>query len=120
MTNGHRKLFQCETTVISARVTRIGRLAGSTTCAGRGWCCAVQRAALIRSAGCPEVLAQQEDRVRRAEHERQHQRPERVAQTGLGQHQVQRDHRDGGRHHQRRDVHPEQGVAAGNSSRANA
>ena len=41
-----------------------------------------------------KVLAQQEDRVRRAEHERQHQRPERVAQAELGHHQIQRHHRD--------------------------
>ena len=32
ITSGHRKLFQCVTTVMIASVARIGRLTGTTTC----------------------------------------------------------------------------------------
>ena len=52
MTNGHMKLFHCDTTVISASVTRIGLLAGTTTCSRTSSVLAPSmRAALIRSAG---------------------------------------------------------------------
>ena len=52
MTSGHMKLFHCDTTVINASVTRIGRLAGTTTCTMTSSVLAPStRAALIRSAG---------------------------------------------------------------------
>src|SRR6476660_7778307 len=52
MTSGHMKLFHCDTTVISASVSRIGRLAVTTTCTMTVSVFAPStRAALIRSAG---------------------------------------------------------------------
>src|ERR1700712_5453506 len=46
------KLFHCDTAVIRARVTRIGRLAGSTTCTMTSMVVAPSiRAALMRSVG---------------------------------------------------------------------
>src|ERR1700738_4016228 len=52
ITSGHMKLFHCDTTVINANVTRIGRLAGITTWTMTSSVLAPStRAALTRSAG---------------------------------------------------------------------
>jgi hypothetical protein len=52
ITRGHMKLFHCETTVIRVSVTRIGLLAGITTCTSTSRVLAPsRRAALIKSAG---------------------------------------------------------------------
>lgn len=52
ITNGHMKLFHCETTVISARAARTGRLDGITTCTISSSVLAPsRRAALTKSFG---------------------------------------------------------------------
>ena len=80
----------------------------------------VQRVGAVQARGVdqvvrdePKVLAEQENRVRRAKHEGQHQCPECVAQPQLGHHQIERHHRDCARHHHCRDVDPKQRVASG-------
>ncbi|SKW39294.1 Uncharacterised protein [Mycobacteroides abscessus subsp. abscessus] len=52
ITNGHMKLFHCDTTVIRVSVIRIGRLTGTTTCHRMSSVLAPsRRAARIRSSG---------------------------------------------------------------------
>lgn len=52
ITNGHMKLFHCETTVIIAKAARTGRLLGITTCTITSKVLAPsRRAALIKSSG---------------------------------------------------------------------